>query len=93
MLNSEKFKSAEERRAAYENYCEECGKKHMALTDEFGWLDLEYKEVVKSCPFCGGEAILYKAWIPYVRCDKCGTQTTAYQTPDDAIAAWNRRVK
>lgn len=50
MLNSEKFKSAEERRVAYENYCEECGKKHMALMDEFGWLDLEYEEEVKSCP-------------------------------------------
>jgi Lar family restriction alleviation protein len=59
----------------------------------FAWLDLEYKEELKPCPFCGGNAILYAAGIPYVRCDNCGTQTTAYQTPDHAITAWNRRVK
>lgn len=94
MLNSEKFKSAEERRVAYENYCKECGKKHMALTDEFGWLDLEYG--VKSCPFCGDESVnIFKSFdrdIWYISCNKCGVRTEGDTSKELAIATWNRRV-
>jgi Lar family restriction alleviation protein len=93
MLNSEKFKSAEERRVAYENYREECGKKHMALMDEFGWLEIECKEE-KPCPFCGGEYVnTYKYsdnW--YVACNKCGVRTEGDTSKEMAIATWNRRV-
>lgn len=78
MLNSEKFKSAEERRVAYEDYCEKCGENHMALMDEFGWLELEYKEE-KPCPFCGDESVnVFKSIdrdIWYVSCNRCGVRT------------------
>ena len=94
MLNSEKFKSAEERRVAYEDYCEKCGENHMALTDEFGWLELEYKEE-KPCPFCGDESVdVYKSTnIWYVSCNKCGVRTEGDTSKELAIATWNRRVK
>ena len=61
MLNSEKFKSVEERRAAYEDYCEECIKKNVAFTDRFGWLELKCKEEKPCpCPFCGDESVTEK---------------------------------
>jgi Lar family restriction alleviation protein len=102
MKNSEKFKSTEERRVAYENYCEECGNKHMAITDEFGWLDLEYKEVLKPvlkpCPFCGGIPVLThnveigRSLIYYVRC-ACGVRTVKASSESVAVEIWNRRIK
>ena len=101
MTNGEKYKTVEGRTNAFRKFCSEMIRKRSCkkciLNDvfghkcEFAWLNLEYKEELKPCPFCGGTAILYDAGIPYVRCDTCGTQTTAYQTPDEAIAAWNRR--
>lgn len=97
MLNSEKFKSAEERRAAYEDYCEDCIKQNMAYTDRFGWLELEYKEV-KPCPFCGDESVnvfrgIHRSDIWYVSCNKCGIRTEGDTSGELAIATWNRRVK
>lgn len=96
MLNSEKFKSAEERRAAYEVYYEECIKKNMAYTDRFGWLELEYKEE-KPCPFCGDESVnVFKGInsnIWYVSCNNCGVRTEGDTSRELAIATWNRRVK
>lgn len=106
MTNGDRFKTVKERTIEFRKFCTNkiCkGRKaNCILSDkvhdvwghrcEFAWLDLEYKEELKPCPFCDGNAILYAAGIPYVRCDDCGTQTTAYHTPEEAIAAWNRRV-
>lgn len=106
MTNGEKFKTIKERTIAFRKFCTNkickgidancifSDKIHDKFHHkcEFAWLDLEYKEELLPCPFCWGEAILYKSGIPYIRCNTCGTQTTAYQTPDEAIAAWNRRV-
>lgn len=106
MTNGEHYKTVEARTIAFRKFCTNkiCKGKgaNCILSNkiqdtfsnkcEFAWLDLEYEELLK-CPFCDGSAILYAAGIPYVRCDDCGTQTAAYQTPEAAIKAWNRRVK
>ena len=64
------------------------------------------KIVLKSCPFCGGEARLKKhyrleqTW--HVQCHDCGIRTAnstqaAYQSWKDAmlypVNQWNRRVE
>ena len=98
MTNGEKFKTAEERRMAYEDYCEECGKKHDPLMDEFGWLDFEYKEELKPCPFCGDSASLLSGTEDhYVICcnNECaaGLIARSFSSAEEAIDAWNRRAK
>lgn len=55
---------------------------------------------IKSCPFCGGEAKLYKN-VPLtafgVGCinEKCAVNAPYlnFDTPEEAIEAWNTRVK
>ena len=55
---------------------------------------------LKPCPFCEGEAhlITHKftgAADSYgIECKSCRTQSYQfYDTPEDAIAAWNRRTR
>lgn len=46
------------------------------------------------CPFCGGAARLVK-WIrpeKWVDCTECEAEGPVADTPEGAIAAWNRRV-
>ena len=57
-------------------------------------------ELLKPCPFCGGEAEVWEKRFPYglhVRCanQKCTMFTGGrlYEELKDAIEAWNRRVK
>lgn len=96
MTNKEKFKSADERRVAYKDYCEECGRKHKSITDEFEWLELKYKEDLKPCPFCGSENIgVYESEVAdvwYVSCNGCGCQIDSYTDRKWAINTWNSRV-
>lgn len=50
--------------------------------------------VAIPCGHCGGEArlnlvgLMYKVW-----CNTCGLQTRYVAAKDDALAAWNRRVR
>lgn len=54
---------------------------------------------LKPCPFCGGESTLdgYKSGGNFAGCinefDNCPVQaiTEAYDTPEEAANAWNRR--
>lgn len=51
---------------------------------------------LKTCPFCGSRAYLYKCEAdieePYtVMCEGCEVVTANYETEDEAIEAWNRR--
>ena len=51
---------------------------------------------LKRCPFCGERGDVYcsnVAALNHVTCNKCGGSTELnYPTPEDAIAAWNRRT-
>lgn len=51
------------------------------------------------CPFCGGEATVYDTGNHYpkiyyrILCKKwCCIQAKFYETPREAIKAWNRRM-
>ena len=47
---------------------------------------------LKPCPFCGGEAGFYAETVHWINCKKCGAESAYYETPEEAIEAWNRRV-
>lgn len=49
---------------------------------------------LKPCPFCGGEAEImgYRYDCKWIICKKCMAETAAYETSEQAIAAWNRRA-
>jgi len=55
-------------------------------------------EEMKPCPFCGGEAgITWDKWKDdelycCVECD-CGVSTGVYETADEAVEMWNRRIE
>ena len=56
------------------------------------------EEKLKPCPFCGGEASVYETGYMYsapqyyICCDECGSGIAVFNTEQDAIEAWNRRV-
>ena len=94
MTNGEKFKTAEERKVAYSQYCDDCAKNEEAVFCALDWIDAEYVVRLKPCPFCGGEAKSRKSnRVYYVFCTNCSMKTVDSTTPDGVIAAWNRRVK
>ena len=49
---------------------------------------------LKPCPFCGSELILIERTYggTWVCCEGCYTETKLYNTEEEAIEAWNRRV-
>lgn len=54
-------------------------------------------ENLKSCPFCNAEAELHfsegesgKRYF-WVSCKKCSCSQTLFDTPQEAISAWNNR--
>ena len=47
---------------------------------------------LKPCPFCGGEAEFYEFTCFWVSCKDCWCETFTYDTKQEAVEAWNRRV-
>lgn len=101
MKNGERFKTIRERLEHFREWCDgrSCDNCELGLEDEgtegcvFSWLDLEYKEELEKCPFCGGEAKERKSnGLYYVFCTNCGAKTVDVITENGAIDAWNRRV-
>lgn len=103
MTNAEKFKTAIERRDAYHRYVSE----NEVIVEEFFWLEMEFKEELLPCPFCGGKAEVKKVYGVnkyYIICssskalskDNCvlaGIGARIYDSIGAAIAEWNRRAK
>ncbi len=62
---------------------------------------------LKPCPFCGSEDIIEDAvdgfWLSetefldetecWVICDGCGAKTYEFHTMQEAVDAWNRRIR
>ena len=54
---------------------------------------------LKPCPFCGGKAKegidygLYSQESLACGCEICGCRTKIYTNKEQAISAWNRRIK
>lgn len=102
MTNSEKFTTAMARTKAFNKACKgacneckifEAKDRQHTVNCPFVWLEMEAdEEVLLPCPFCDGTATLCTDGTPYIWCNDCGIETIAYQSPDEAIAAWNRRV-
>ena len=54
-------------------------------------------EKLKPCPFCGGEAALWRFYDlhvtnHYIGCTTCGAQTRGTDSDDLCIEVWNRRA-
>ena len=107
MTNGEKFKTAEERTEAFGDYCDsqkigcdECPlNKYAGNMCRYAWLDLEHKEVLKPCPFCGGKAAMermdvsdckYRVRCSNVKC-KIVLRTRWLKSAEEAAEDWNRR--
>jgi Lar family restriction alleviation protein len=60
-------------------------------------ISLMEKPALEMCPFCGEKDQVELApttnsfW--YVMCLDCGVATENYERPEEAVAAWNRRVQ
>jgi Lar family restriction alleviation protein len=94
MTNGEKFKTAIERREAFKKYFSKCFKNKESPKEEFAWLELEDKEEILKCPFCGSKADINTVGNKYfVRCHDCLIETPLYSSYEEVIAAWNRRAK
>lgn len=49
---------------------------------------------LKPCPFCNGKAGVYEFYTLYkAQCNCCGCGTLQRKSKEQAIEAWNRRVK
>lgn len=53
---------------------------------------------LRKCPFCGGEARIGKrildwaTWDYKIECSKCHCETDVYNTKQEVIEVWNKRV-
>lgn len=56
--------------------------------------EIKKPEELKPCPFCGGKAKCFTVnSATWVFCTDCSAETRAYDTREEAIAAWNRRAE
>lgn len=109
MTNGEKYKSIDDRVYAFRQYCAETECPNCCIKeskDRIGqrdrciltWLALEFEEKPLPCPFCGGKTeidstIHYGSYYYFVECKNCHMSSISCLIKDEAIAAWNRRVK
>lgn len=48
---------------------------------------------LKKCPFCGGEAEIIGCESAWIVCKECYAKTGIFNTKEEAIEAWNRRME
>ena len=106
--NAERFKTVEERtlefNRACKGDCENCKIFEMKnyqhnINCPFVWLEMEaVEEKPLPCPFCGSEVEIgqLNSSEYYIQCTKSGCAvkpvTKTYNSKNEVIAAWNRRV-
>lgn len=56
-------------------------------------------EALKPCPFCGGDAEIYKVscemcddYTVSIECNVCNVSTKSYEFEKNCIDSWNNRV-
>lgn len=49
--------------------------------------------VILPCPCCGGKAVLNVASLVWVECRDCHMQTESYESAEDCLGVWNRRIE
>ena len=110
MTNNEKYKDPKERTDMFRKFCKShngCGhcpiyEQHMHIHCAYAWEELEYKEELLPCPFCGGKATINPIYndvpetglmvtLHRVRCPICDARTGDCDTEEKAIKQWNRR--
>ena len=54
----------------------------------------ESNNTLKKCPFCGGKAEIGNAAdnIFWVKCKKCGAESSVESSKKNAILKWNKRI-
>lgn len=108
MTNAEKYKTPKERAKEYKKYCSshggchKCGlNKYAGSVCRYAWLDLEYKEELKPCPFCGetkttriekDNSGCFRVECQNLKCEM-NPKTPWCDIVESAIGVWNRRAK
>ena len=102
--NEERFRTPDERNAAFKEWClnrdcESCElKSHNGFAGcEFYWLALEAEEETEPCFYCGSEMhyrverrnFTDRHWLECTN-SKCGFESAKYESKADAISAHNR---
>lgn len=106
MLNSEKYKTAEERAKEFEIFCSEHICEECPLNEikpdcgdsrgQFAWLELEAGPgKIDDCPYCGSHCLTRRVsggtWRVVCKKDiSCMYSSGLYKTEHDAIFAHNR---
>lgn len=102
MLNQDKFKTADERVKAFDEWCKRTTSKKPCMYVKTQkcmncfahWLALEAEdEKPENCPFCGESVSIGNISgtdAIEVRCERCGYHSCEGQDVADAIAAHNR---
>lgn len=94
MTNGEKFKTAEERRKAYNKYCEETKKEDFVLHNVLDWLDNEYVPPPETIPDIVAEIRKKHPAEEYPAEYGGGEVPNKMRDLANRIeAAWNRRAK
>ena len=94
MTNGEKYKTASERKIAYNQYCKDCAENEEAVFDTFGWLDAEYIPPPETIPDIIAEIRKKHPTEEYPAEYGGGEVPNKMRLLADRIeAAWNRRVK
>lgn len=94
MTNGEKYKTAEERKKAYDEYCEETKKEDFVLQNVLDWLDMEYVPPPETIPDIVAEIRKKHPAEEYPAEYGGGEVPNEMRELANRIeAAWNRRAK